>query len=64
MTERNENNEQIASSNLMADQEVPVQQEFASSKRLWVMMKSKKCILLVLDGVLGLFSRSIGYPEA
>ncbi|PKF89319.1 hypothetical protein CW306_08335 [Bacillus sp. BA3] len=28
MTERNENNEQIASSNLMADQEVPVEQGF------------------------------------
>lgn len=28
MTERNENNEQIASSNLMADQELPVEQGF------------------------------------
>lgn len=33
MTERNENNEQIASSNLMADQEVPVQQEFTPTKK-------------------------------
>lgn len=34
MTERNENNEQIASSNLMADQEVPVQQEFTPAKKV------------------------------
>lgn len=33
MTEQNENNEQIASSNLMADQEVPVQQEFTPASK-------------------------------
>ncbi|MGG4267987.1 RDD family protein [Peribacillus simplex] len=34
MTERNGNNEQIAASNLMADQEVPVQQEFTPAKQV------------------------------
>ncbi|MCK1981725.1 MULTISPECIES: RDD family protein [Peribacillus] len=33
MTERNENNEQIASSNLMADQEVPVQQGVSTASK-------------------------------
>ncbi|MBR8644127.1 hypothetical protein KEH51_03910 [[Brevibacterium] frigoritolerans] len=47
MTERNENNEQIASSNLMADQEVPVQQEFTSAKKAVDDDEVKKCILLV-----------------
>ncbi|WP_241665118.1 RDD family protein [Peribacillus simplex] len=34
MTERNDNNEQIASSNLMADQEVPVQQGFTTASKV------------------------------
>lgn len=33
MTERNENNEQIASSNLMAGPGVPVQQEFTPASK-------------------------------
>jgi uncharacterized RDD family membrane protein YckC len=33
MTERNENNEQIASSNLMANHEIPVQQEFPHAEK-------------------------------
>ncbi|MDV7763560.1 RDD family protein [Peribacillus sp. CSMR9] len=33
MTERNENNEQTAASNVLADQEVPVQQEFTPAKQ-------------------------------
>ncbi|MDQ7860907.1 hypothetical protein RCO48_07400 [Peribacillus frigoritolerans] len=62
MTERNENNEQIASSNLMADQEVPVQQEFTPAKKAVDDDEVKKVHFAgFLDEVLGLFSGSIGY---